>query len=142
MGDLKVLNLQKVVLEKQKGEVVAAQRKAEEDLKSDGVELEDLRKEKDGEIERLKHREEEMASEVERLRGLVAEERLQADLSMVSVSKLQKQCEELTEDAKAAISMTEGALKAQPAILALNFDFSQISFFKDIVDGKVIDPSD
>ncbi|MED6149429.1 hypothetical protein PIB30_062285 [Stylosanthes scabra] len=104
--------------------------------------LEDFTKEKDGEIERLKRREEEMASEVERLRGLVAEERVRADLFEVSISELQKQCEELTEDAKATILATERALKAQLVILAPDFDSSQISFFKDIVDGKVVDPSD
>ncbi|MED6138978.1 hypothetical protein PIB30_079541 [Stylosanthes scabra] len=105
-SDLKVLNLQKVVLEEQKVEAVGAQQKAEEDLKSAGIKLEDLRKEKDGEIKDLS---------VGRRRWL---QRLR-DF---------EQCEELTEDAKAAISATEGAHKAQLAILASDFDFSQISF--------------
>ncbi|MED6183420.1 hypothetical protein PIB30_037689 [Stylosanthes scabra] len=117
-----VLNLQKVVLEEQKAEAVAAQLKVEEDLRSAKAALEALKKEKD--------------EEGERLRGLVAEEKVRADLSEVSVSELQKQCEDLAEDAKAAVAVTSGALKAQLAILVPDFDTDQISFFKDIVDGK------
>ncbi|MED6127946.1 hypothetical protein PIB30_092921 [Stylosanthes scabra] len=142
LGDLKVLNLQKVVLEEQKAEAVVAQLKAEEDLRSAKAALEALKKEKDEEVCRLKRREVELTSEGERLHGLVAEEKVRADLSEVSVSELQKQCEDLAEDAKAVVAVTEGALKAQLAILVLDFDTDQISFFKDIVDGKVVDPSD
>ncbi|MED6161856.1 hypothetical protein PIB30_064718 [Stylosanthes scabra] len=141
-GDLKVLNLQKVILEGQKAEAVAAQLKAEEDLRLAKAALEALKKENDEEVGHLKRRELELISEGKRLRGLVAEERVRADLSEVSMSKLQKQCEDLTEDAKADVAATEGALKAQLAILAPDFDTDQISFFKDIVDGKVVDPSD
>ncbi|MED6196997.1 hypothetical protein PIB30_052642 [Stylosanthes scabra] len=142
VGDLKVLNLQKVVLEEQKAKAVAAQLRAEEDLKSAKDALEALKKEKDEEVGRLKRREAELTSEGERLRGLVAEEKVRADLSEVSVSELQKQCEDLAEDANAAVFATEGALKDQLAILVPDFDTDQISFFKDIVDGKVVDPSD
>ncbi|MED6173481.1 hypothetical protein PIB30_059928 [Stylosanthes scabra] len=142
LGDLKVLNLQKVVLEEQKAEAVAAQLKAEEDLRSAKTALEALKKEKDEEVSRLRRREAKLTSEGERLRGLVAEEKVRADLSEVSVSELQKQCEDLAEDAKAAVAVTEGALKAQLVILVPDFDTDQISFFKDIVDGKVVDPSD
>ncbi|MED6213803.1 hypothetical protein PIB30_096888 [Stylosanthes scabra] len=139
LGDLKVLNLQKVVLEEQKAEAVAAQLKVEEDLRSAKAALEALKKEKDEEVGRLKCREMELTSEGERLRGLVAEEKVRADLSEVSVSELQKQCEDLAEDAKATVAATEGSFKAQLAILAPDFDTDQISFFKDIVDGKVVD---
>ncbi|MED6196037.1 hypothetical protein PIB30_043454 [Stylosanthes scabra] len=88
LGDLKVLNLQKVVLEEQKAETVAAQLKAEEDLRSAKVSLEALKMEKDEEVGRLKHREMELTSEGERLRGLVAEEKVRADLSEVLMSEL------------------------------------------------------
>ncbi|MED6124419.1 hypothetical protein PIB30_058718 [Stylosanthes scabra] len=81
------------------------------------------------------------AVSAEKFQGLVAEEKVRADLAEVSASELQKQCEELAEDAKMVVSATEGALKAQLAILVPDFDISQIGFFKDIVDGKVIDPS-
>ncbi|MED6172668.1 hypothetical protein PIB30_052193 [Stylosanthes scabra] len=141
-GDLKVLNLQKVVLKEQKAEAIAAQLKAEEYLRSARAALEALKKEKDEEVGSLKRRELELISKGERLRGLVTEERVRADLSEVSVSELQKQCEDLIADAKAAVAATEGALKAQLAILVPDFDTDQISFFKDIVDGKVVDPSD
>ncbi|MED6138631.1 hypothetical protein PIB30_076220, partial [Stylosanthes scabra] len=104
--------------------------RAQEVLK---VELEKSEREKKVEIDRLKRREEELLSEVERFRGLAAEEKVRADLA---------ECEDLAEDAKAAVAATEGALKAQLAILLPDFDTDQISFFKDIVDGKVVDPTD
>ncbi|MED6212866.1 hypothetical protein PIB30_087573 [Stylosanthes scabra] len=52
--------------------------------------LEALGKEKDEEIEQLKHREAELVLEVERFRGLDAEEKVRADLAEVSVSELQR----------------------------------------------------
>ncbi|MED6161411.1 hypothetical protein PIB30_060485 [Stylosanthes scabra] len=137
LGDLK-----KLVVEEEKADAVATKLKAEEELKSAGVKLETLAKEKDQEIERLKLREAELVSEDEKLRGLVAEEKVRPNLAKVSMSELQKQCEELVEDAKAAVSATVGALKAQLAILAPDFVTDQIIFFKDIVDGKVVDHSD
>ncbi|MED6212825.1 hypothetical protein PIB30_087213 [Stylosanthes scabra] len=78
---------------------------------------------------------------------LKAEEDLKALIASdfgrrVSVADLQKQCEDLAEDAKGAVAATEGALKAQLAILLPDFDTDQISFFKDIVDGKVVDPAE
>ncbi|MED6171797.1 hypothetical protein PIB30_044151 [Stylosanthes scabra] len=75
------------------------------------------------------------------LRCLVVEEKVRADLGEVSVSELQNQCEELAEDAKAAVSATKSALKAQLAILVPESDSLLIGFFKDIVDRKVVDPS-
>ncbi|MED6210587.1 hypothetical protein PIB30_065522 [Stylosanthes scabra] len=63
-GDLKVLNLQKVVLEEQKAEAVAVQLKAEEYLRSAKAALEALKKEKDEEVGRLKRWEMELTSEV------------------------------------------------------------------------------
>ncbi|MED6121108.1 hypothetical protein PIB30_027178 [Stylosanthes scabra] len=86
--DLKVLNLQKAVVEEEKLEAIRAKLKDEEDLKS--AKLDALGKEKDEEIERLKRRE--------------------------------SQCEELTDDAKGVVFATEGALKAQLAILVPDFD--------------------
>ncbi|MED6149395.1 hypothetical protein PIB30_061976 [Stylosanthes scabra] len=132
LGDLKVLGLQKLVVEEEKADAVAVKLKAEEELKSTKTKLETLAKEKDQEIERLKLREVELISKAEEFRGLVAEEKVRANLA---------ECKELAEDAKMAMSATEGALKAQLAILVPDFDTSQIGFFKDIVDGKVVDPS-
>ncbi|MED6162148.1 hypothetical protein PIB30_067595 [Stylosanthes scabra] len=128
LGDAKAFNLQRVALEEEKANAIRGTLKAEEDLKALSVKLETLGKEKDYEIDRLRRREEGLLAEVERFRGLAAEEK--------------KQCEDLTKDAKGAVSATEGALKAQLAILIPDFDIDQISFFKDIVDGKVVDPSD
>ncbi|MED6117359.1 hypothetical protein PIB30_109283 [Stylosanthes scabra] len=142
LGDVKALNLQKMVLEEEKADAVQAKSKVEDDLKVLKVELEKSEREKKVEIDRLKRREEELLSEVERFRGLAAEEKVRADLAEASSADLHKQCEDLAEDAKAAVAATESALKAQLAILLPDFDTDQISFFKDIVDGKVVDPTD
>ncbi|MED6224647.1 hypothetical protein PIB30_086182 [Stylosanthes scabra] len=81
LGDLKVLDLQKLIVEEEKADAVAAKLKDEEELKSAETRLETLAKEKDQEIERLK-------LEAERFRGLVAEEKVRADLAEVSMSEL------------------------------------------------------
>ncbi|MED6177520.1 hypothetical protein PIB30_098883 [Stylosanthes scabra] len=141
LGNLKVLDLQKLVVEEEKADAVAVKLKAEEELKSAETKLETLAKEKDRETERLKLREAGLVSKAEKFRGLVTEEKVRADLAEVSVSELQKQCEELAENVKMAVSTIEGAVKAQLAILVPDFDTSEISFFKDIVDGKVVGPS-
>ncbi|MED6176059.1 hypothetical protein PIB30_084289 [Stylosanthes scabra] len=123
LGDAKTLNLQKMA--KGRGGSEGSEGR-------DG----DLGKEKAAEIERLRHREEVLLAEVEKFRGSATEEKVRADLAAASVADLQKQCEDLAEDAKGAVAATEGALKAQLAILLPDFDTDQISFFKDIVDGK------
>ncbi|MED6137753.1 hypothetical protein PIB30_067926 [Stylosanthes scabra] len=143
LGDAKTLNFQKMVLEEEKAEAIRARLKAEEDLKALKalkVEMETLGKEKAAKIERLRCREEVLLAEVDKFRGSATEEKVRADLAAASVADLQKQCEDLAEDAKGAVAATEGALKAQLAILLPDFDTDQISFFKDIVDGKVVDP--
>ncbi|MED6141772.1 hypothetical protein PIB30_106837 [Stylosanthes scabra] len=96
----------------------------------------------EAEADRFRRREEGFRAEVERFRGLAVEEKVRADLVEASAAGLQQQCEDLAEDAKAAVAATEGALKAQLAILLPDFDTDQISFFKDIVDGKVVDTTD
>ncbi|MED6126451.1 hypothetical protein PIB30_078593 [Stylosanthes scabra] len=131
LADAKMLSLQKM-----------AKLKVEEDLKVVKVELEVLEREKDAEVDRFRRREEGLQAEVEKFRGLAAEEKVRADLAEASAADLQKQCEDLAEDAKAAVAATEGALKAQLAVLLSDFDTDQISFFKDIVDGKVVDPTE
>ncbi|MED6163838.1 hypothetical protein PIB30_083898, partial [Stylosanthes scabra] len=141
-ADAKTLSLQKMVLEEEKVDAVQEKLKVEEDLKVVKVELEELEREKDAEADRFRRREEGLQAEVEKFRGLVAEEKVRADLAEASAADLQKQCEDLAEDAKAAVGATEGALKAQLAVLLPDFDTDQISFFKDIVDGKVVDPTE
>ncbi|MED6163024.1 hypothetical protein PIB30_076092 [Stylosanthes scabra] len=116
LGDAKVLNPQKVVLEEEKADAIRAQLKAEEDLKASNAKLETLGKEKDDEINRLRCREE----------G-----------SLLKSRGFEKQCEDLTEDAKGSLAATEGSLKVQLVILVPDFNTDQISFFKDIVDGKI-----
>ncbi|MED6137481.1 hypothetical protein PIB30_065432 [Stylosanthes scabra] len=127
LGDAKMLNLQKMVLEDEKADAIRAKQKAEEDLKALEAKLETLEREKGAEIVRLQRREEEFLAKVEKFRGLAAEEKVRADL-------VEKQCEDLAEDAKSAVAATEGALKAQLAILVPDFNTDQIGFFKDIVD--------
>ncbi|MED6214367.1 hypothetical protein PIB30_102365, partial [Stylosanthes scabra] len=142
LADAKTLNLQKMVLEEEKGDAVRAKLKVEEDLKAARAELEKLEGEKQVEVDRFHRREEGFRAEVERFRGLAVEEKVRADLAEASAEGLQQQCEDLAEDAKAAVAATEGALKAQLAILLPDFDVDQIGFFKDIVDGKLVDPTD
>ncbi|MED6134502.1 hypothetical protein PIB30_037552 [Stylosanthes scabra] len=142
LADAKTLILQKMVLEEEKVDAVQAKLKVEEDLKVVKVELEELEREKDVEADRFRRREEGLQAEVEKFRGLAAEEKVRADLIEASAADLQKQCEDLAEDAKATVVATEGALKAQLAVLLPDFDTDQISFFKDIVDGKVVDPTE
>ncbi|MED6220421.1 hypothetical protein PIB30_044665 [Stylosanthes scabra] len=132
----------KMVLEEEEADAIQAKLKAEENLKALKAEMETLEKEKGVEIDRLRRREEGFLAEVENFRGSAAEEKVRADLAAASVADLQKQCEDLAEDAKGAVAATEGALKAQLAILLPDFDTDQISFFKDIVDGKVVDPAE
>ncbi|MED6132123.1 hypothetical protein PIB30_016336 [Stylosanthes scabra] len=133
VGDLKALNQEKIAAEAEKVEAVNAKGKAEEDLKSLEVELANLRKSKDEEIERLRGKEKDLGDEVKRLQGLVADEKAMADLAQSS------QCDSLVEDAKGAVAATETTLKAQPRVLLPDFDSAQIGFFKDIIDGKVVD---
>ncbi|MED6124913.1 hypothetical protein PIB30_063409 [Stylosanthes scabra] len=142
LGDAKALNQQKVALEEENEVAIRAKLRAEEDLKASNARLETLEKEKDDEINHLRRRVKELLAEVDRFRGLATEEKVRADLAEVSVSELQKQYGDLTEDAKGAVAATEGALKAQLAILVPDFDTDQINFFKDIVDGDVVDPSE
>ncbi|MED6206447.1 hypothetical protein PIB30_026776 [Stylosanthes scabra] len=132
LGDAKLLGLQKVVLEEEKKEAVQGRLKAEEELRVLMAKFEALAREKEEEVGRLRQREE----------GLLAEPRRKSDLAEVSASELQGQCADLAEDAKGAIAATEAALKAQLVILELEFDTDQSSFFKDIVDGRVVDPAD
>ncbi|MED6124462.1 hypothetical protein PIB30_059119 [Stylosanthes scabra] len=142
LGDAKALNLQKMVLEEEKADAIRGKLKVKEDLKALKAELEKSEREKNIEVDRLRCRKEELLAEVEKLRGLASEEKVRADLAEASSADLHKQCEDLAEDAKAAVAATEGALKAQLAILLPDFDTDQISFFKDIVDGKVVDPAE
>ncbi|MED6125264.1 hypothetical protein PIB30_067032 [Stylosanthes scabra] len=127
VGDLKALNLQKVVLEEQLKDATAAKEKLEGDLMSTEKNLEVLSRVK------------ELESEVQKLKDSVASEKARADLAEGKIPALEKQRDENGEDAKAAVAATEGVLKAQLAVLVPNFDTSQIGFFKEVVDGKVVD---
>ncbi|MED6194620.1 hypothetical protein PIB30_030246 [Stylosanthes scabra] len=131
LGDAKTLNLQKMVLEEEKANAIRVKLKAEEDLKALKTEMETLEREKGAEIDHLRRREEGFLVEVEKFWGLAAEEKVRADLAEESVSELQKQCEDLAEDAKGVVASTEGDFKAQLAILVPDFNTDQISFFKD-----------
>ncbi|MED6204709.1 hypothetical protein PIB30_011389 [Stylosanthes scabra] len=139
VGDLKALNLQKVVLEEQLKDAVVAKGKLEEGLKSAKKNLEVLRQKKDEEVATIQGRVNELESEVQKLRDSVAAEKARADLAEEKIPGLERQRDENTEDAKAAVAATEGVLKAQLAVLIPEFDTSQISFFKEVVDGKVVD---
>ncbi|MED6160843.1 hypothetical protein PIB30_055108 [Stylosanthes scabra] len=116
LADAKTLSLQKMVLEEKKVDAVQAKLKVEEDLKVVKVELEELEREKDAEADCFRRREEGLQAEVEKFRGQAAEEKVRADLAEASAPDLQKRCEDLAEDAKAAVAATEGALKAQLAV--------------------------
>ncbi|MED6171908.1 hypothetical protein PIB30_045305 [Stylosanthes scabra] len=138
VGDLKALNLQKVVLEEQLKDATAAKEKVEGDLKSAEKNLEVLKQKKDEEIATVQGRVKELESEVQKLKDSVAAEKARADLAEGKIPGLEKQRDENTEDAKAAVAATEGVLKAQLTVLIPEFDTSQIIFFKEVVDGKFI----
>ncbi|MED6158819.1 hypothetical protein PIB30_036440 [Stylosanthes scabra] len=139
VGDLKALNLQKVVLEEQLKDAAAAKEKLTGDLKSVEKNLEVLRRKKNEEVAIVQGRVKELESEVQKLRDSVAAEMARADLAEEKIPGLEKQRNENAEDAKAAVAATEGVLKAQLAVLISEFDTSHISFFKKAVDGKVVD---
>ncbi|MED6127656.1 hypothetical protein PIB30_090058 [Stylosanthes scabra] len=108
LGDMKLLNLQKVVVEKERAEAMQANLKAEGDLKSALAQFRLFEKEKDAEIECLRARELELISEVGHLKCLATEEKSRVDIAEA---------------------------------LAANLG-DNISFFKDIVDRKVVDPAE
>ncbi|MED6205078.1 hypothetical protein PIB30_014766 [Stylosanthes scabra] len=139
VGDLKALNQVKITAEAEKVEAVEAKNKAEADLKALELKLGNLWKSKDAEIERLRGREKELEEEVKRMQSLAADEKSRADLAQSSVADLKAQRDSLAEDAKGVVAATEATLKAQLGVLLPDFDSSQIGFFKDIVDGKVVD---
>ncbi|MED6118547.1 hypothetical protein PIB30_003763 [Stylosanthes scabra] len=133
--DMKALNLQKTTLEVQLADAIKVREKAEGDLKAFEKSLEVFKAKKD---------EEELESEVVKLKDSVASEKVRADRAVEKIPGLEKQRDDNAEDAKAAVAVTEGVLKAQLAVLLPEFDTSQIDFFNEIVDGKVVDlqPSD
>ncbi|MED6140318.1 hypothetical protein PIB30_092030 [Stylosanthes scabra] len=114
-GDLKFLNQQKVKAEKKKLEADQAKSKAEEDLKSASVNIKLLEKEKDVEIERLKGREADLSIEIEDLQKKIFEEKSRADNVETSLAESEEGRQELIKMAASA--------------------------FKEIVDGKIVDPS-
>ncbi|MED6189165.1 hypothetical protein PIB30_093166 [Stylosanthes scabra] len=116
MGDLKLLNLQKVEVEKEKWRP-------------------------DKKIERLKGRETDMILEVVGLKKRVEDEKIWVDKAEASMTESEKEGQELIQRGQAPIAATEGALKAQISLLLLEFDASQLGAFKIIVDGKIVDPS-
>ncbi|MED6216740.1 hypothetical protein PIB30_010775 [Stylosanthes scabra] len=139
VGDLKALNLQKVVLEEQLKDAAAAKDKAEEDLKTAGKNLEVLQQKKDEETAILQGRIKELESEVTKLKDSVAAEKAHADRAEKEIPILEKQRDDNAEDAKVTVAATEGVLKAQLAVLIPEFDVSQIGFLKEVLDGKVVD---
>ncbi|MED6181763.1 hypothetical protein PIB30_022363 [Stylosanthes scabra] len=139
VGDLKALNQVKASAEAEKVETVEAKDKAEADLKALERELGNLRKSKDAKIERLCGKEKELEEEVKKMQSLAVDERSRADLAQSSAADLKAQCDSLAKDAKSAVAATEATLKAQLGVLLPDFDSAQIGFFKDIVDGKVVD---
>ncbi|MED6194395.1 hypothetical protein PIB30_028148 [Stylosanthes scabra] len=90
VGDLKALNLRKVVLEEQLKDVVAAKDKAEGDLKTAGKNLEVLQQKKDAEVANLRDRIKELESEVKDLKDSVAVKKVCADCAEEKIPVLEK----------------------------------------------------
>ncbi|MED6121710.1 hypothetical protein PIB30_032710 [Stylosanthes scabra] len=139
VGDLKSLNLQKVALEERVVDSAKAKEKVEGDLKLFEKSLEVFKQKKDEEVATLQGRIRELESKVAKLNDSVVAEKARADRSEERIPDLEKQRDDNVEDAKAAMAATEGVLKTQLAVLFPDFDVSQIGFFKEIVDGKVVD---
>ncbi|MED6201542.1 hypothetical protein PIB30_096113 [Stylosanthes scabra] len=125
-GDLKALNLQRIVAEKEKS--VAEQAR-----------LEALEREKAQEAERRKDREAELGREIQDLRKPVSDEKVRADKVEASLAELEKGHEELVRMAEDSVVATEQALKDQVSLLLPEFNVSQLGAFKVIVDGKIVD---
>ncbi|MED6191652.1 hypothetical protein PIB30_002462 [Stylosanthes scabra] len=137
--DFKALNFQKVVLEEQLKDGAKGKDKVDGDLKAAEKNLEVLKQKKDEEVAVLQGRVKRLESEVTKLIDFVASEKIRADRAEESIPILEKECDDNAEDAKDAVAATEGVLKAQLAVLLPEFNSSQIGFFKEIVDGKVVD---
>ncbi|MED6120306.1 hypothetical protein PIB30_019629 [Stylosanthes scabra] len=88
MGDLKAFNLQKVVLEEQLKDAVAAKEKLEGDLKSAEKNLEILKQKKDEEVAAIQGRVKELESEVQKLKDSAAAEKARADLAEGKMPRL------------------------------------------------------
>ncbi|MED6169135.1 hypothetical protein PIB30_018473 [Stylosanthes scabra] len=127
------------LVEEQLKDVAAAKVKAEEDLKGAEKNLEVLKQKKEEDIVTLQGRIKELESEMLKLKDSVVAEKARADLAEGKIPGLEKQRDDNAEDAKTAVAATKGVLKAQLAVLIPEFDVSRIGFFKEIVDGQVVD---
>ncbi|MED6157990.1 hypothetical protein PIB30_028700 [Stylosanthes scabra] len=139
ISDLKALNLQKMVLEEQLKDVTAAKGKAEEDLKGVEKNLEVLKQKKEEGIATFQGWIKELELELLKLKDSVVAEKACVGFAEGKIPGLEKQRDDNGEDAKAAVAATEGVPKAQLTVLIPKFDVSRIGFFKEIVDGQVVD---
>ncbi|MED6161141.1 hypothetical protein PIB30_057933 [Stylosanthes scabra] len=109
--DLKLLNQQKVEVEKKKLEADQAKSRAEEDLKSASANFKLLEK------------------EIEDLRKPFSREKVRADKAEASLVESKEGRQELIKMAGDFVTATENALKAQILLLLPDFDVSQLGAF-------------
>ncbi|MED6155662.1 hypothetical protein PIB30_007170 [Stylosanthes scabra] len=134
--NLKVLNQQKVDVEKEKDEAESAKVKAEKDLESALANG----KEKDVELQRLRDREVGLLTDAEGLKKKLSEEKARADKAESSLAVSEEGRQELIKLAEDSVKATEDALKEQILVLAPDFDVSLLGAWKEVVDGQIVDP--
>ncbi|MED6191756.1 hypothetical protein PIB30_003559 [Stylosanthes scabra] len=134
--EMKLLDQRRADLEKEKASAEAAKSKVEKDLE---VAL-GASKEKDSEVQRLKEREVNLLTELEALKKQVIDEKARADKAEASLTETEQARQELIELAKDSVKATEDNLKEQILVLSPDFDVSLLGAWKEVVDGKIVDP--
>ncbi|MED6120093.1 hypothetical protein PIB30_017720 [Stylosanthes scabra] len=136
-GEMKLLDQRRADLEKEKVGAEAAKSQAEKDLE---VSLK-AGKEKDAEVQCLKDREVNLSTELESLRKQVSDEKARADKAEASFTAAEAGRQQVLKLAENAVKETENALKEQILVLAPEFNVSLLGAFKEVVDGRIVDPS-
>ncbi|MED6204090.1 hypothetical protein PIB30_005815 [Stylosanthes scabra] len=141
-GDLKLLSQQKAKVEKEKLEADVGKSNAKKELELVLANLKLLEKEKDVEVQRLKDREADLLAELEVVKKKHSEEKSRANKAEVSLVIKEQAHQELITMESDFVKATEENLKAQILLLAPDFDVSLLGAWKEIVDGKIVDPTD
>ncbi|MED6207189.1 hypothetical protein PIB30_033492 [Stylosanthes scabra] len=101
----------------------------------------DLReRERDVELQRLKDREAGLSVDLESAKKGLLEEKSRADKAEATLTEKEQACQELIRLTKDSVKATEDNLKEQILVLAPDFNVSLLGAWKEVVDGKIVDP--
>ncbi|MED6107468.1 hypothetical protein PIB30_014319 [Stylosanthes scabra] len=128
-GDLRLLNPQKAETEKGRLEADSAKLKVEKDLEAA------LAREKERDS-----REVSLSADLEFAKKGLSEEKSRVDKAEASLAEMEQARQELIKLAEDSVKATEDALKEQILVLAPDFDVSLLGAWKEVVDGKILDP--